>query len=80
VANNLAGANPRRGGLLIDLGLWNHPLCDTDTVVGGEFFLPIGPWPKGEELRPNVTFSDLNYLSTFLPTLTIAIAILKSSP
>lgn len=47
VANNLAGANPRRAALLIDLGLWNHPHIDPETAAGGEYFMPIGPWPKG---------------------------------
>lgn len=46
-ANNIAGARPERAAELIDLGFWNHPLVDPDTAMGGNLFLPLGPWPKG---------------------------------
>jgi hypothetical protein len=32
---------------LIDRGLWDHPLLDPDTAVGGFVILPIGPWATG---------------------------------
>lgn len=46
-ANNIAGARPERAAELIDLGFWGHELVDPDTAMGGNTFLPIGPWPKG---------------------------------
>jgi hypothetical protein len=29
------------------LGLWDYPLMDPETVQAGGVYLPIGPWAKG---------------------------------
>ncbi len=43
-AGRVAGADMDKSAELIDLGLWNYPLMDPDTAVGGNVYLPIGPW------------------------------------
>jgi SAM-dependent methyltransferase len=47
VACGLAGSCVHRSSELIDLGLWNYPLMDSETARAGGLYLPIGPWARG---------------------------------
>ncbi|PVF94114.1 S-adenosyl-L-methionine-dependent methyltransferase [Serendipita vermifera] len=43
-ANAISGADIVRARDVLDLGLWDHPLCDPETAGGGSLCIPIGPW------------------------------------
>ncbi|PVF94113.1 hypothetical protein CPB86DRAFT_64242 [Serendipita vermifera] len=46
-ASKIAGSDMIYHHKLIDLGLWNHPLCDPNTAGAASIYLPLGPWDTG---------------------------------
>ncbi|CAG8654561.1 12761_t:CDS:2, partial [Acaulospora colombiana] len=42
-ANAISGADIVKACDVIDLGLWDHPLCDPETAGGGSLYIPIDP-------------------------------------
>jgi hypothetical protein len=44
----ISGSLVGLGEALLDRGLWDHPLCDPETAVGGSVILPIGGWAAGK--------------------------------
>lgn len=46
-AIKISGASWSRTAELVDLGLWNRPLCDPETAASGSVYLPNGPWATG---------------------------------
>lgn len=47
-ASTIAGSTAELTERLLDRGLWNHPMCDPETAVGGSITLPIGSWATGK--------------------------------
>jgi hypothetical protein len=47
-ASRLAGSSLEIAEDVLDTGPWDDELCDPETTVVGEVYLPIGPWAEGE--------------------------------
>ncbi|KAG8825269.1 hypothetical protein FRC17_008768 [Serendipita sp. 399] len=48
-ACTIAGSNIALAVDVLDRGLWDYPLLDPKTVVGGHFFCPLGSWATADD-------------------------------
>ncbi|PVF94112.1 hypothetical protein CPB86DRAFT_789362 [Serendipita vermifera] len=61
MASKISGSDIIQGYKLIDLGLWNHSLCDPNTAGAASIYVPLGAWKTG------MYYSEfLNYTTTSL--------------
>lgn len=48
--NKLSGASLDRAQNVLSTGLWDQPHCDPASIVSGSYFIPIGPWARGNNI------------------------------
>lgn len=61
-ASKIAGSALERGVEMIDMGLWDQPMCDPETAGACSIYIPIGPWPKCKyALSPFAFGADMSH-------------------